>query len=132
MNHPRGSTPSYLTALLLTTSLTITGCAGEERPTSAAWKPIWTHAQQLAPTIEQLTDGGTDYCGQLLGQLRQELPELYPTPSPSIEPAVKAWEQHLRTIAFECPSSVAEIDEHLADLDTLTAEIDGGLEQLAE
>ena len=100
-----------------------TGCGAEERPAVKDWTEKWNEVRLLVPTAQEFTDGGGPYCDRLLGQLRTELPALTPTPSESIDPALNAWSDQLRTLAFECPSNPSVISHELSKLHDFESQI---------
>ena len=117
--HRRGRTwvPGGLAVVLLA------ACGTSDRPAASDWTETWNEAQGLVPTATELAEGGRAYCDQLLGQLRTELPALAPAPSEAIDPALDAWSNQLRTLAFECPSEPSVIEQELSKLDDLETEI---------
>jgi hypothetical protein len=103
-------------------------CGGDDRPSDEAWRREWERRQELIPDVDAIIDGGSDFCGELLGEFRVELTQLLPSPSEVLDEAVQAWIDHADTIAFECPSDRADLAERMRQLDLLAAEIDAGLE----
>jgi hypothetical protein len=101
----------------------LTGCTAGDRPAFSDWNERWNDAQLLVPTERDLVEGGRPFCDQLLGQLRIELADLTPTPSESVDPAFDGWGEHLRTLAFECPTDPTEISATLSTIRQLEAEI---------
>lgn len=105
----------------------VAGCGGSDRPSVTEWSERWNDAQAFVPSEQELVEEGGAYCDQLLGQLRTELPDLTPTPSASIDPVLAAWIDHLRTLAFECPSDPGVIRQELSTLHEFESEIGAGL-----
>ena len=101
----------------------LAGCSASGRPATSEWSETWNEAQELVPTEQEFAEGGRAYCDQLLGQLRTELPALTPSPSESIDPALDAWSNQLRTLAFECPSNPSIIRHELSKLHDFETEI---------
>ena len=105
----------------------VAGCGASGRPSVTEWSDRWREAQAYVPTEQELAEEGGAYCDQLLGRLRTDLPDLVPTPSESIDPVVAGWIDHLRTLAFECPSDPGVIRLELSTLDEFATEIGAGL-----
>lgn len=103
-------------------------CGGDDRPSDAEWAVEWARERALVPTAEALTDGGRPLCDDLVGEYRESMSRLTPTPSAAIDGAVEDWVEQAESLVFECPSDVGEIAARLADLDVLAAEVDAGLD----
>lgn len=103
------------------------GCGERDRPSVSEWSDRWNDAQALVPTEQELLEAGGAYCDQLLEQLRAELPDLVPAAIDSIDPVLAAWIDHLRHLAFECPSDPSVIRRELTTLHEFESEIDAGL-----
>lgn len=115
--------------ILTTVALTIaSGCGGDDRPSDADWALTWERERALVPTIDELVAGGRPLCDGLVGEYRETMPRLTPTPSPALDDAVEEWVEEAESLVFECPSDTGEIATRLADLEVLTTEIDAGLD----
>lgn len=111
-------------------SLVVIGSAcgrQDDRPPVSAWRATWEAERDAYPDASELLAGGTEFCDGLVGELRVSLPELRPAPSEALDDAVHAWINHAQTIAFECSHDPSDLDEALAVLAILEAEIDAGL-----
>lgn len=107
------------------------GCSSDgDRPADADWVRRWEEARQLIPDAQTIIDGGSEFCDELNGRLRVELPELLPSPSESLDEAVSQWVAQAEDISFECPRDQSVLTSRLTTLETLAAEVDGGLETL--
>jgi hypothetical protein len=104
----------------------LAGC-GEDRPSDDEWAQRWERERDAYPSAEEFLEGGEDFCGNLLGQLRVDLDELLPTPDESLDGAVGEWRTHAESIAVECPRDPDELARELDVLDVLAAEVDAGL-----
>jgi len=107
----------------------LAGCAFDDRPSSSEWGNRWEQKQALVPTEDEMIGGGRSYCDQLVADLREQLDDLDPTPSESIDPALDSWSAHLRTLAFECPTDPLRIAAELATINSLAAEVEAALRQ---
>jgi hypothetical protein len=106
----------------------IAGCGGDDRPSDADWAIEWEREQALVPSAAELADGGRPLCDELVGEYRESMTRLTPTPSETLDDAVEAWVDHAESIVFECPAEPAAIEQRLGELDVLAAEIDAGLD----
>lgn len=107
--------------------MVLAAACGDDRPSDEAWRADWERRQELVPDVDTIIDGGSDFCGELLGEFRVELTQLLPSPTEVLDEAVQAWIDHADTIAFECPSDRTVLVERMRQLDLLAAEIDAGL-----
>jgi hypothetical protein len=115
-------------AILTTVALSIaSGCGGDDRPSDADWAVTWERERALVPTVDELLDGGRRLCDDLVGEYRESMPRLTPTPSDTLDDAVQEWVEEAESLVFECPDDTVEIEARLADLDVLATEIDAGL-----
>lgn len=103
------------------------GCGGADRPTADTWEDVWTSRQALVPTADAIVRQGEALCGERLGRFRSEMPALLPAPYEALDAVVKDWIAHAETTVFECPTDPVELDDRLATLDVLAAEVDAGL-----
>lgn len=114
--------------------LALAGCGGSdgadgERPSIAAWTTTWDERQASVPPREDLLrDDAADLCGRLVGEFREQMPALTPTPTEAMQPAVDDWVHHAETIVFECPNDPDVIDASYAELGVLAAEVDAALD----
>lgn len=116
--------------MLVVGSLVVIGSScgrQDQRPPVSAWRATWEAKRDAYPDASELLAGGTEFCDGLVGELRVGLPELRPAPTEALDDAVHAWINHAETIAFECPHDPSDLDEALAVLAILEAEIDAGL-----
>ncbi len=116
-----------VTAAVVLLTLPSCGSSDDDRPSAEVWQPIWESRQALIPTAEGVLNGGGDLCGERLGTMRVQLPELRPTPTEVIDSTVEEWAALAETIMFECPSDPIELDDRLNTLHALAAEVDAGL-----
>jgi hypothetical protein len=114
-----------VSALAVPALFAMAGC-GDDRPDEAAWEAEWDEARAIVPTADEFATGGDALCDELTGEMRERLPRLTPTPSDALDDVVAAWIEHAEGIAFDCPTG-AQLDERLAELDVLTAEVDSGV-----
>ena len=108
-------------------AVVLAGCGGEERPSDAAWSPVWEGERGLVPTEAELITGGRELCDELVGLYRERFDDLRPTPSEGLDDAVDAWTEQAEQIAFECPSDPEILAAEYEALRRLEAEIDAGL-----
>jgi hypothetical protein len=113
-------TPALLAATVLS------GC-GEDRPEETAWTADWEAAQALVPSDDELIAGGRPLCDELIGELRETLPELTPAPDKALDDSVDAWSDEAETIVFDCDLEPELLSERLDELDVLAAAVDAGL-----
>jgi len=108
----------------------IAGCGSseDERPAAGPWRSTWEDSQRLVPVAEAIINGDEDLCGERLGTFRTELPALRPTPFEALDATLEDWISLAETIMFECTDDPAELDEQLATLGALAAEVDAGLD----
>jgi len=104
------------------------GCGSDDRPSDADWAAEWEREQALVPTADEIVQGGRDLCDDLVGQYRESMSRLTPTPAESLDDAVEAWVDHAESIVFECPDDRVQIEQRLVQLDVLAAEVDAGLD----
>ncbi len=102
-------------------------CGGDDRPTDAEWAERWELERAAYPAADELLAGGDEFCGELLGRLRDDLDALLPTPAPALDGPVREWRDHAETIAFECHDDPDVLAAELDELDVLAAEVDAGL-----
>jgi hypothetical protein len=117
--------PRPLAALVLAGAI-LAGCAGD-RPDETAWAAQWDAAQALVPTADELIEGGRPRCDELVGELRETLPDLTPTPDESLDDVVDTWSDQAETIVFDCQLDPELLTERMDELDALRAQIDAGL-----
>jgi hypothetical protein len=113
-------------AVALLVGVMLAGCS-DDRPSEAAWAAEWERAQALVPSADELMAGGRPLCDELVGELRETLPDLTPTPDQSLDDAVGAWTDEAETIVFDCELDPELLTERMDELDVLTAEVDAGL-----
>lgn len=118
-----------LVVAVLVEVLVAAACGGDgDRPTDAAWEPVWARWRDSVPAAEVFLDGGEALCDPLVGELRSSRQELLPTPTGALDAAVHAWITHAESVAFDCPTDdPALLRDRLHDLGVLTAEVDAGL-----
>lgn len=116
-----------LAAATLAGVLVLAGCGGDDRPSDADWSVEWERERALAPTEDDLVAGGQARCDELVGEFREVLPRLSPTPTEALDDAVSAWVAHAESLVFDCPDDPAEVARRLDELAVLEAEIDAGL-----
>jgi hypothetical protein len=125
----RGPRSGVTRVVAFTLVAVVTGCSGDDRPGPEAWTDRWEAARELVPAADALhTNGGT--CDRLLGDFRTVLPTLTPTPDDALDGAVDAWVREAESLALDCPTDRAEIDDRLTELEILADEIDAGLADL--
>jgi hypothetical protein len=117
-----------LAVLAAIAALVPIGCGGDDRPSEADWAVEWDAEQALVPTEREILDGGRPLCVDLVGEYRESMSRLTPTPTASLDAAVEAWVDDAESLVFECPDDLVEVEQRLADLAVLTAEIAAGLE----
>lgn len=125
MPRPRGLV--FLALSVLTPFALAVSACGDDRPDRATWTAGWERARGIVPTADEFASGGQDLCDELTGEMREQLPELTPTPSDALDDVVSSWTEHAEGIAFDCPDG-AELRERLAELEVLAAEIESGIE----
>ena len=113
-------------AVALLATAVLVGC-GDDRPDATAWAAEWERAQALVPTVDELAAGGRRVCDELVGELRETLPDLSPTPDEALDDAVGAWIDEAETIVFECDLELEWLTERMQELDVLASEIEAGL-----
>lgn len=106
----------------------VAGCGDDDRPSDAEWSVEWENEQALVPSADELLDDGRALCDELVGDYREAMSRLTPTPTESLDDAVEAWVEDAESLVFECPDDAGEVERRLDDLDVLAAEIDAGLE----
>ena len=114
-----------------------TGCSddggGDDgRPAVGSWTATWEERQRLIPSAEAILNGGPDLCGERLGTLRTELPDLRPAPTEALDSALEDWISLAETVMFECPTDPDELADQLDTLATLAAEVDAGAESASD
>lgn len=103
-------------------------CGGDDRPSDADWAVEWAREQALVPTADELIAGGRTLCDELVGEYRESMSRLTPTPSDTLDDAVEEWVEQAESLVFECPSDAGEVEARRADLEVLVTEIDAGLD----
>ena len=96
-------------------------------PSDESWRAGWESQQALVPTADDLLAGGSDLCGELVGEFRSSRDELLPTPTEALDAAVETWIADVEGMVFDCSSDRAILEDQLVALDVLVAEIDAGL-----
>lgn len=120
------------TAGLIAATLALVSCGGDEtgsdRPAAEDWERTWRERQALVPERDVLagTDA-TDLCGELVGEMRSLLPDLTPTPAPTMQDAVDEWAAHAETIVFECSNDDEVLAEQYEELRILAVEVEAAL-----
>lgn len=120
---PRLVPAAVLACLAL--SVPVAGCGSDdERPTRAAWEQEWDDTRALIPDAAAFSDGSTDRCGELLGEVRARREELTPSPNEVIDDAFTDWVQQAEALGLDCPGEAEEVDERLRELDNLADLVD--------
>ncbi len=107
-------------------TLAVAACGGD-RPSDADWASEWAAEQAIVPSQDELLAGGRPLCDELIGEYREAMSRLTPTPSAALDDAVEEWVEEAESLVFECPTDPDEIADRLAALDVLAVEIDAGL-----
>ncbi len=102
-------------------------CGGDDRPSDAEWAGEWASEQAIVPSQDELLTGGRPLCDELVGEYREAMSRLTPTPSKALDDSVEEWVEEAESLVFECPTDPAEVESRLDALDVLSAEIDAGL-----
>lgn len=124
----RAAAPAIVATALL---VVVAGC-GEDRPDDAAWAELWAAERDAVPDAEAIVEGGEEFCGPLVGELRADLDVLFPTPTEALDAAVDAWRDHAESLVFDCPDDPDEVERRLDEIAVLAAEVDAGLAADAE
>lgn len=111
-------------AIALALVLAIAGCGGGDRPDRSEWRADWDATKELVPTVEAIEGGGEDVCGDVLGEVRAQREVLLPTPFETVDSAVDEWVALVEGIGLDCPDDAEELDQRVAEIESLTAEID--------
>ena len=104
------------------------GCGSGDEPTEAEWLSRWERERDSVPTVEQMIDGGREYCDDLNGQYRERLPGIESPPIEVLDDTVREWIDEVEDLVFDCPDDPTEIAQRLDQIDILTAEIDAALD----
>jgi len=111
--------------------LLLASCGLGSRPSVAEWQPAWTAVTEAIPTQAQLGDpADKDMCATTLGVIRENAPDLSPTPDLSTDDAVSDWLSIAETTFFECPPDTGEISSlsvAYEEMDRLTSDVNNAL-----
>lgn len=92
--------------------LAFAGCGSSDRPSVAEWQPLWDGIVQGIPTLAELGQPeDLTVCADGLGFVRSTQGELFPTPDPAIDEAVREWVSVAEDAFFECPPSSNRIPD---------------------
>lgn len=120
-------------AALLATVLCLGACGDDEadRPDLAVWTEDWSELRDLLPEDVAIESGGTDICGEFLGEVRNRRADVIPTPDVSLDEPVGAWVSEAETLGLDCDRE-GDLGERLDDLATRAEEIDARVDLLDE
>ncbi len=113
----------------LAVALVLPACGDDEpdRPSFGAWLPDWQQTRTLEPTLEEAEAGGTDVCGEFLGEVRAQREVLLPTPAEGLDAPVEEWIEEAETIGLDCDRE-GELADNLEDLTRRADSIDALIE----
>lgn len=100
------------------------GDDGTDRPELAEWQPAWSALREVVPTPAEIDDGGSEACGELLGEVRSRREDVLPTPDPSLDEPVETWIAEAETLGLDCDKE-GRADEMLRSITAQAEEIDG-------
>lgn len=111
--------------MVVALGLVLVACGDDEpnRPSLAAWAPAWAEVRALEPSVEQAEAGGTDVCGEFLGQVRDRRQDVLPTPDPSLDGPTEAWIEEAETVGLDCDRE-GDLVANLEDLQRRADAID--------
>ncbi len=113
---------------MLVVVVLVAACGSDNpRPSDESWRAVWEGQQALVPTADEVIAEGADLCGELVGVFRSSRDDLFPTPNDALDAAVETWIADVEGMVFDCSNDRAILDDQLAELDVLVAEIDAGL-----
>lgn len=124
---------SKLVVILLSIAIAVSACGDDEsdRPPLEPWRADWSELRDLLPEDVAIESGGTDVCGDFLGEVRSRRADVIPTPDMSLDEPVEAWVSEAETVGLDCDRE-GDLDERLADLAQRAEEIDARIDLLDE
>ncbi len=107
----------------------LSACGGSTRPDSDTWRRQWEAERDRIPTAQDFAAAGIEGCDELQGHFRTALPPLLPSPDDVLDDTVTEWIDRAERLAFDCPDDAEVIADEIAEIDTLSAEIEAGLDK---
>ena len=76
------------------------------------------------PDAATIESGGTDVCGEFLGEVRSERESLLPTPDEPTDDAFTLWVEQAEALGLDCVDDTEDLDQRLAEITNLADQVD--------